>query len=312
MTTNAPFPIQPTLTAVSLAYRNTRFVADSILPRVPVGTQDFKYLVHAVADGFTIPNTLVGRKGRVNEVEYSATETSSSTKDYGLEFVVPQADLDNAPPNYNPLSVHTELTTDLILLDREKRVADAVFNTSNFTSTYKTTLSGTTQWSHASSDPVNAILTALDIPMMRPNVMVMGRAVWTKVRQHAKVVAAVFAAGGNAASGGMVSPQAFAALFELDELIIGESYYNSAKPGQTMTAARVWGKSALLFYRNANAQPQLGITFGMTAQFGSRIVAAWPDKNVGLRGGQRGRVGEGVKELITCADAAYLFDAAVA
>lgn len=308
----APFPIQPELTAITLAYRNTRFIADSVLPRVPVGTQEFKYLTHAAADGFTIPNTLVGRKGKVNEVEFSATETTSATKDYGLEDAIPQADIDNAPPNYNPVGVATELLSDLILLDRESRVATAAFNTSNYTSSYKATLSGTTQWSHASSDPVNAILTALDVPMIRPNKMVMGRAVWTKVRQHAKVVAAVFAAGGNAASGGMVSPRAFADLFELDEVLIGESFYNSAKPGQTATMARVWGKSALLFYSNPNATPRMGVTFGLTAQFGTRIAGSRPDPDIGLRGGTRVRVGEGVKELITCADAAYLFDAAVA
>ena len=130
--------------------------------------------------------------------------------------------------------------------------------------------------------------------------------------EYAKVVAAVFAAGGNAASGGVVSPRAFADLFELDEVLIGESFYNSAKPGQTATMARVWGKSALLFYRNPNATPRMGVTFGITAQFGTRIAGSRPDPDIGLRGGTRIRVGEGVKELITCSDAAYLFDAAVA
>ena len=313
MRTNAPFPIKPELTAISIAYRNTSFIADKVFPRIPVGTQEFSYLKHAVADGFTVPNTLVGRKGAVNEIEFSATELESATKDYGLEDAVPEADIINARSiGFDPVGSSVERLTDLILLDRERRVATAAFTTSNFTSSYFATLSGTTQWSHASSDPVNAILTALDVPMVRPNAMVMGRAVWTKVRQHAKVVAAVFGNGGNASAGGMVSQQAFADLFELDEVIVGESFYNSAKPGQTATMARVWGKSALLFYRNPTAQPKKGMTFGFTAQWGGRIATSWPDKKIGLRGGTRVRVGEGVKELITCADAAYLFDAAVA
>lgn len=309
---NAPFPIRSDLTAITLAYRNAKMIADSVLPRVPVGKQEFEYLLHTKADGFTMPNTNIGRKGRVNEVEFNATRLTSQTYDYGLEFAIPQTDIDNAPPNYSPEAVHTELTTDLILLGREQRVATAVFTAGNYPTANKATLSGTSQWSHASSDPVNAILAALDVPMVRPNIAVMGRAVWTKVRQHAKVVAAVFGTGGNAATGGTVTRQAFADLFELDELLIGEAWINSANAGQTASYGRLWGKHCSLLYRNPQAQPTMGVTFGLTAQWGGRIAGTWPDKNIGLRGGVRGRVGEGVRELITASDVGYLFTDAVA
>ena len=36
---NAPFPIDPELTAIAIAYRNGRMIADEVLPRVPVGKQ---------------------------------------------------------------------------------------------------------------------------------------------------------------------------------------------------------------------------------------------------------------------------------
>lgn len=72
---NAPFPVQPYLTAIAIAYRNPVLIADEVLPRVPVGVQDFKYLKHNLADGFTIPDTKVGRRGKPNEVEFQATET---------------------------------------------------------------------------------------------------------------------------------------------------------------------------------------------------------------------------------------------
>ncbi|MGH2845433.1 MAG: phage capsid protein, partial [Thermoleophilaceae bacterium] len=75
----APFPVQPYLTAIAIAYRNPVLIADEVLPRVPVGVQDFKYLKHNLADGFTIPDTKVGRRAKPNEVEFQATETSAST-----------------------------------------------------------------------------------------------------------------------------------------------------------------------------------------------------------------------------------------
>ncbi len=49
----AAFPIQPELTAIAIAYKNRSLIADQVLPRVPVGKQDFKYLKFNLADGFT-------------------------------------------------------------------------------------------------------------------------------------------------------------------------------------------------------------------------------------------------------------------
>ncbi|HEJ3333875.1 TPA: phage capsid protein, partial [Pseudomonas aeruginosa] len=96
---------------------------DEVLPRVPVGKQEFKYWKYDLAQGFTVPETLVGRKSKPNEVEFSATDETSSTEDHGLDAPVPQADIDNAPTNYNPLGHATEQTTNLILLDREARTS---------------------------------------------------------------------------------------------------------------------------------------------------------------------------------------------
>jgi len=50
----------------------------------------------------------------------------------------------------------------------------------------------------------------------------------------------------------------------------------------------------------------------MTAEYGSRFAGTIPEPKVGLRGAERVRVGESVKELVTAADCGYLFDAAVA
>ncbi len=87
---NAPFPIDAELTAIAIAYRNGRMIADDVLPRVPVGKQEFKYWKYDLADGFTVPNTLVGRKSRPNEVEFDATDATDSTEDHGLDAPVPR------------------------------------------------------------------------------------------------------------------------------------------------------------------------------------------------------------------------------
>lgn len=310
----APFPIDPHLTGIALAYTNAELIAESVLPTVPVGKQEYRWNKYSVADGFTIPSTLVGRKSQPNKVEFGATEQAGFTVDYGLDDPVPNADIENADPRHNPLDYATMRVTDLIELDREKRTADMVFDAANYGASNKLTLAGAAQWSDTSSDPIAAIMdTALESNnvLMRPNAAVMGSEVWQKLRRHPKILEAVKSTGG-AIVNGMASRQAVAELFELEELLIGRSRYNSAKKGQAPTLARLWGKHALFFHRNRLATTQNGITFGFSTQFGSRIAGRIPDPNMGIRGGVNVRVGESRGEHIVASDVAFLFVNAVA
>ncbi|WP_220814091.1 major capsid protein [Pseudomonas paralcaligenes] len=306
---NAPFPIDPHLTAIAIAYRNGRLIADDVLPRVPVGKQEFKWWLYNLAEGFTVPETLVGRKGRVNQVEFSATEQTSSTHDHGLDAPVPQADIDNAPANYDPIGHAAERTLDLILLDREARVSSAVFNNSSYAAGNKTTLSGTSQWSHPDSDPVVAITDALDSMVMRPNISVLGRRTATNLRRHPKVVKAY---NGTAGDEGMVPMGFLQDLLELEAIYVGEARLNIARPGQNPNLVRAWGPHASFLYRDRLADASGGTTFGFTAQWGSRISGSIEDKDIGMRGGQRVRVGESVREVICAPDLGFFFENAVA
>lgn len=307
----APFPIQPYLTAIAVKYRNRRMIADDVSPRLPVGMQTFKYLTHTMAEGFTIPDTAVGRRGQPEQIEFTAVETSASTLDYGLDDPLPQSDIENAPVNYDQMARSVEGLTDLIALDRERRVAALIHGTGSYAGTNQQTLSGTSQFSDfVNSDPIGVIGAALDTPVIRPNIGVIGRAAWTKLRSHPKIVMGVL---GTAATTGAVSARAVADLFELDELFVGEGFYNSARRGQTPVMSRVWGKHLALIYndRQASASGKMP-SFCWTAQWGSRIAGAVPDKYIGLRGGQRVRVGESVKEIISANDLGYLIANAVA
>lgn len=310
--TVAPFPIQPDLTAIALMYRNKRMIADQVLPRVQVAKGDFKYFTHTLADGFTIPDTKVGRRSPPNQVEFTATETTASTTDYALDDSIPNADIANASniPGADPVAKATMYVANLIELDREKRTADLVFGAGNYAAANKTTLSGTGQWSdYTNSNPISAILTALDGSVMRPNIAVMGRTVFSALIQHPKVLAAIYGPGGTR---GIATAEQLANVLELDAVYVGESYVNSAKKGQTVSLARVWGKFFALLYRDTLADAARGTTFGFTAQFGTRIAGSFEDKDIGMRGGVRVRVGESVKEVIAANDLGYLFSAAIA
>lgn len=305
-----PFPIDTRLTGISLAYQNRALIADMVLPRVPVGNQSFKWLNWNKAERFTVPNTLVGRKGRPNEVEFGASETPGLTFDYGLDDVIPNDDIASAPQGWDPLGQATEGLTDLIALDREVRVAGLVFDPAQYPVGNKTALVGANQWSDTTSDPLTSILDYLSTPLMRPNIAVMSQAVWNALRVHPKIVSAVL---GNSGQSGIVGRTAVAQLFELEEILVGEAFVNTAKPGQTATYNRCWGKHCAFLMRNRLANTRSSqMTFGYTAQWQGRVAGQMSEPETGLRGSIRVRVGESVNEIICASDVGYFVEDAVA
>lgn len=308
---NAPFPIDADLTSLSISYRNEQMVADQVLPRVRVGKQEFKYFKSIYADDFTVPDTRVGRKSRPNMVETGGTEVTDSTVDYGLEDAVPLADIQNADSRYNPLARAAVYLTNLLELDREVRVATMVTTLANYPAAQRSTLAGVSQWSDwTNSNPVSAILTAMDGMVMRPNVMVIGQQVATQLIQHPKVVQSVVqTAQGN----GVVSLESIRGLFPgIERIVVGQGWVNTAKKGQTASYSRAWGKHCALLRIDSLADPSRGSTFGFTAQWGDRIAGSDFDRDIGLRGGQRVRLGESLKEVITENTLGYFFQNAVA
>jgi hypothetical protein len=301
---NTPVPVIPALTSIAVNFRNSRLIADEVLPRVPVAKQDFRYLNYALADSFTIPDTKVGRTSQPGQASFGGTALTASTVDYALDSPVPTVDVENAAgTGFDPEARATEVVTNLILLDREVRTSNLVFTAGNYAAANQVTLSHT--WDDfTDSTPIQDITSALDAMIMRANIMVVGRDVATTLQTHPDILKAYF---GNLGDSGIVPTSFLASLFGLDAFLVGEGWLNSAKPGQTPTTARVWQKKAALIYRDSLATADTGTSFGLTAQFGGRIAGRIVDQDMGMRGGVRIRVGESLKELITANTLGTLF-----
>ncbi len=314
-----PFPVNPELTGIAIGYKNpdVALIADQVMPRTPpLGTKKFKYLTYDIAQGFTVPDTKVGRKSEPNIMEFGGTEQTAETQDYGLDDIIPNDDIAADNQGVDPRGLAVQSLTGLINLDREVRVANTVFALGTYGAANKVTLAGNSQWSdYVNSDPVAAISGALDALIIRPNIGVLGRATYTKLVSHPKIVQAIFKTNQGA---GIVTRQQLADLFELQEILVGEAWVNTAKKGQAAAMSRAWGKHAAFLFRNREAiqsktpNNENGVTFGFTAQFGSKVAGSMAEPKIGLRGAERVRVGESVKEVVSAADVGYFFQNAVA
>lgn len=302
-----PFPVDPVLVAIVAAYSNTALIADLVLPRLNplLPAEKFTWWKFDFSQFITIADTKVGRKSEPNTVEFNAEEVEDKTNDYGLDDVVPNADMANAPTGYDPRAFAAQKLIDLVLLDREVRVAGKVFNANTYGADNKEVLAGTSQWSHVDSTPIKQIAEAADSMIMRPNYAVMGRGVWTALRTNPSVLRALTPSG---AADGYANKRAVADLLELDDILVGEGWINTAKPGQAVQRQRAWGNHCTLFHKAPLADSLAATpTFGWTAQFGQRVSGSIPEPKIGLRGSERVRSGESVKEVIAANDLGYFF-----
>jgi hypothetical protein len=301
-----PFPIDPVLVGIVQAYSNAALIADLVLPRLNplLPREQFKWWKFDFGQFITLHDTKVGRKSEPNTVEFNATEVEDRTMDYGLDDVVPVADSQNAPAGYDPQAFAAQKLIDLVLLDREVRVSNRVFDPNLYGADNKETLVGSSKWSNADSKPIVAVAEAADSMVMRPNYAVMGRSAWTTLRTNMSVLRALTPSG---AADGYANKRAVADLLELEDIYVGEGWVNSAKPGQPVARSRAWGDNCLLFHKaqladSVSATP----TFGWTAQFGTRVSGSLPEPKAGLRGSNRVRSGESVKEVISAPELGYL------
>lgn len=314
------FPVNPALTAIAIGYRNRDIdlIADRVLPRIGKTGKKFKYTVYPMAEAFTVPNTRVARRAAPTQVAFGGTEVNDECVDFGLDDVLPNDEViawEQMPKPasggpVSPMGRSTSLLTGLILLDREIRVANLVFNAATYPAANRATLSGTSQWSDfTNSNPVDVILNALDVPITRPNVLTFGRVTWTKLRQHPRMVTAIL---GNQVNAGAVTREQVAAFFEVDQVLVGAGFVNTARRGQAAVMSRVWGKHAAALFISRDAADADQPTFGFTAEFGDRIAGDMNEPKLGLRGSTIIRVGESVKEVISASASGYYFENAVA
>lgn len=324
---NRPFVVDAGLTAIAVNFSNpsVSLIADAVLPRVNVGGELYKYDYFPEDEIFTVPDTTIGRRGHVNEVEFSAEQRTAKVVDRGLDSPIPQSDIDSAKnqkakgnSNYDPEARAVEGVKHLVELDREIRVAALVHDASNYDADKTEALAGTDQWTDIdNSDPLTDITDACDKTFIaRPNIAVTSRRVFTVLSRHPVIVESVF---GTGAKRGKVRREEMAELFELEEILIGDSYVNTARRGQAAAYARTWGNHFALLHRNRAATNTNGLpTFGITAEwrkFGSSAMMAgryFDPKAGGLEGGVTVRAGEYVQEHLVAPSTGYLIENAIA
>lgn len=303
--TTGQFEVDPTLTAIAIAYSNPTYdlIADQVLPRAKVPARKFSWQKYDLAEGYSVPDTRVGRRSAPNRVEIEGEKENDEVEEFGIDIPLDNPTIEEAEKaGYDPRDRATERATNIVMLGREVRVAGLISNPTNYPAELVKALSGASMFTDPSADPEKEISDMLDECLVRPNQITFGQVAWSKFRRHPKIVKAT---NRNSGDEGVAARAAVAELFEVQKILVGASRVNTTKPGQTPVLERAWGSIVSGQFIDESADTTGGITFGMTAEHGTKIAGSIKAQ-MGIRGGELVRSAEEVKELIVANHAGFL------
>lgn len=293
------FPIIPELVGVAVNVQPMGLIADAVCPRRVAVTDknEFKWWYFPVAQAFSLPDDKVGRKSAPSEVEYNGEHRTDSVVDRGLDEFIPAQQDEEVP--WDDRSRAVQFLTQLVLNNREKRVADALQTLTFFDSDKRVTLSGTDQWTDKSnSAPLDLLLDYINRPLVPITDLVFGQQSWLSFRTHPQVVSAIYP---NGTGSGVVGREAVAELLEVERIHVGKARLNTAKPGQSAAYTRTWADNVIGMHQDQTADNQRGVTFAYTAyrrvNGQDRVAGEIPEPKRGLYGGMLVRAGESVQEV---------------
>jgi len=238
------------LSNVAINFSRSGTFADKIAPIVPVNKQTDLIKVFSQADMWRIDNTVRAPGNEANRVSVSVSSLSYVAKNYALRADITAEDKANADAGFVRSLEEGRVITlkDKLDMDWDRRVAVQVTNTSNVGCSANV---GSSWTDLTNSDPYSDINTQIDNiedgTGYRPNRMVIGGEAFRYLARNNNIIdktkeTALTGASTNTTAGRIAD------LFELDQITVARSYFNTAQEGQALALSRVFDPHVLLYY----------------------------------------------------------------
>jgi hypothetical protein len=257
--------VDEALTQISIAYRNQAFVAEEVLPVVPVMKKNdvfFKFSkqhFRAYKDAYA-----AGQRAQQIEVDLDARGFYMADG-HALEDSITDDEREQADPSAQIEIEKTEKLTNIIALNEEINLFNNILTTTNITQ--NTTLSGTSKWSdYVNSDTVSVVLAARRSVQQQigdfPNYLLLSQAVLDTLANHPRILDRVKYTANGARN--QLDEQDLARVFKVDKVLVSAAIYQTSNEGEADSLGYLMGNNALLFYRPPRPGlrvPSLGYTF---------------------------------------------------
>ncbi len=285
--------IDQALTNISIMYRNETYIADQVLPVLPVSKRSNKYFLFRKEDFLSgsalsasgVMASLRRPGAEAAELDYSVSTASYFAEEYAYRGIVTDAEAAIADSPLQPDIDQTVQLTERLMLDNEGQVAGMVGKRANYPSANKVALTGGatgTSWaqyasgnSQPFSDIKNAKLAVIKGIAREANTMVLSVDTARSLADHPLIKDLVKYVHEDAlTSSGL--PKYVRGL----NVIEGAGQKNTAAEGANYSGGNIWQADdgtafAMVYYRNLNPSIR-SVSYGYTFEA--------PDDATGARG----------------------------
>lgn len=234
------------LTNFSRRISNEGFIAERACTVVPVRKDSDRFATYG-NDHLRVVSDERAPGSPPNTVDYEVGSETYTLVEHTLRDSVPDEERKNADQPFAPYEDATIGLQERIRIRQEKQAAGIFFDPDRWS--YKVTLSGSDQWSDFdNSDPFDVIQdgksSVLSKALRKPNIIIAGQEVFNKLVNHPKVLDRI-----KYTSRDSITPQMLAALFDVQEFLVGSAVENASKEGQEDNLVYIWGKHLFIGYR---------------------------------------------------------------
>lgn len=297
-----------------LAADQAGYVGTSVFPVVNVDSQAGVFGKIPIEELLQNSDTKRAPGSGYNRGDFNFTTSTYACQEHGHEEVVDDREAKMYAQYFDAEVVSTARAYNAVLRNAEKRIADAVFNTTTWTGASLTTAI-THEWDDAANSvPITDVEAAVqkiyDNSGLWANALVINRKVFRNIRNSASVIDRINSAGaGNPSKPSDVTTAMLAQVFDLQHILVAGGTQNTANEGQAASLSPVWSGEYAMVCKIATSgdfkEPCIGRTFHWSED-GSSVggtVESYRDESVR---GEIVRVRHDVDEVVLYAEAGHL------
>lgn len=268
--------LKDALTEFDLQRNEMSMIGLDVLPPIDVALQSGTFPKIQIASLLRAVATARNSNGTYAQSDFEFTTDSYTTSEHGLEVPVDERNKRLYQHMIDSELIAARLSRHGLLLNQERRVAAAIFNTSTWTPTNAATAWATVGSAVPLTD-VEARVQALYDAGIIANTLIMSWKTFRNLRNTSQIIDRITANGaGRPAKAEDVTIEMLKSVFALPKILVGGAQYNSANEGQAAAISSVWSDGLVAVARTADGagstleDPSVGRTFHWSAD-GSQI-----------------------------------------
>nr|VFK15095.1 MAG: Phage major capsid protein E [Candidatus Kentron sp. LPFa]VFK30996.1 MAG: Phage major capsid protein E [Candidatus Kentron sp. LPFa] len=237
-------PIHPVLTTVVQGFKDQLFVADEVMPSVPVDLNEGKVITFG-DDIFDLIQSEHFGTANMRWIDVGYAHGVYSLDEYALEGLLSTKEMEKAAKSDGVQleTVCVSKVTQVLALLKEYKGANIVLNAANYDNDHKVDLA-TEKWTDDANDPAKDVDVARDAVRsstgLKPNTLLLSDKAFMAAKRNANVLK-VFK---RQKAGAVPNESYMKEYFDVEKIVVGSAFYKNDQAGLT----DIWGHDAWLGY----------------------------------------------------------------